>query len=105
MGWLFLCLTIVCEVSGTTLMKLSAGYTKIIPSVFSFVCYLGTLALLTMTLKYLGMGIAYAVWAGVGIVLVTIIGCVFFSESITVQKTVFILLIISGVVGLKLTAA
>ncbi len=103
MGWLFLGLTIVSEVTGTTMMKLSEGYTKLIPSILSFVFYLGALALLTMTLKYLGMGISYAIWSGVGIVLVTIIGYLFFKEQITIQKIVFISLILFGVIGLKLT--
>lgn len=105
MGWLFLGLTIISEVTGTTMMKLSEGYSKLVPSILSFVFYLGALALLTMTLKYLGMGISYAIWSGVGIVLVTIIGYLFFKESITPQKVLFITLILSGVVGLKLTAS
>lgn len=105
MGWIFLALTILSEVTGTTMMKLSEGYSKLIPSILSFVFYLGALALLTMTLKYLGMGISYAIWSGVGIVLVTLIGYLFFKEPITTQKIVFITLILSGVVGLKLTTA
>ncbi len=103
MGWLFLGLTIVSEVTGTTMMKLSEGYTKLVPSILSFVFYLCALALLTMTLKYLGMGISYAIWSGVGIVLVTIIGYLFFKEQITIQKMVFISFILFGVIGLKLT--
>lgn len=105
MGWLFLGLTIASEVTGTTMMKLSNGYTKVVPSVLSFVFYLGALALLTVTLKYLGMGISYAIWSGVGIVLVTIIGIMFFNEVITPQKILFIALILTGVVGIKLTSA
>ncbi len=104
MGWLFLGLTIVSEVTGTTMMKLSEGYTKLVPSVLSFVFYIGALALLTMTLKHLGMGITYAIWSGVGIVLVTVIGYLFFKEPITAQKITFIALILVGAFGLKLTA-
>lgn len=105
MGWLFLGLTITSEVLGTTMMKLSNGYTKVVPSILSFVFYLGVLALLTMTLKYLGMGISYAIWSGVGIVLVTIIGFLFFNEAISIQKIIFITLILTGVVGIKLTSS
>ncbi len=103
MGWLFLSLTIISEVTGTTMMKLSEGYTKLVPSILSFVFYIGALALLTVTLKYLGMGITYAIWSGVGIVLVTIIGYLFFKEPISAQKIVFITLILVGAFGLKLT--
>ncbi len=105
MGWLFLGLTIISEVTGTTMMKLSEGYTKLVPSILSFVFYIASLALLTMTLKYLGIGITYSIWSGVGIVLVTIIGYLLFKEPITPQKILFISLIITGVVGLKLTTA
>lgn len=105
MGWLFLGLTIASEVTGTTMMKLSNGYTKLVPSILSFVFYLGALALLTMTLKYLGMGISYAIWSGVGIVLVTIIGFLFFNEAISIQKILFITFILTGVVGIKLTSS
>lgn len=103
MGWLFLALTIISEVSGTTMMKLSEGYTKLIPSILSVFFYISTLAFMTFTLKHLGIGITYALWSGIGIVLVTIIGFFLFNETISFQKSLFIVLILVGAVGLKLS--
>jgi small multidrug resistance pump len=102
MGWLYLTLAIVFEVVGTTSMKLSDGFTKLSPSVVMFVCYMASLALLTMALKNgIELGVAYAVWGGLGIALIVAIGCVFFGEAMTGIKLGCIALIIVGVVGLN----
>lgn len=105
MGWIFLLLTVASEVTGTTMMKLSKGYTVLLPTVLSFVFYLGTLGFMTMTLKHLGIGLTYAVWSGLGIVVVTIIGYLFFNEAISFQKVLYILFILLGVIGLKLSSS
>ena len=60
--WLYLAIAIVLEVIGTTSMKLSAGFTKTIPSIMMFVFYLASLAVLTLALKKIDVSIAYAVW-------------------------------------------
>ncbi len=66
MNWFYLALAIVLEVSGTTCMKLSQGFTKILPSILMFILYGLSFASLTFVLKKMDVGIAYAVWAGVG---------------------------------------
>lgn len=101
----FICLiiAIILEVLGTTNMKLSQGFTKILPSILMFVFYGLSFAFLTLALKKIDMSIAYAIWSGVGTALVTIVGIVLFRESITVLKLISIGLIILGVVGLHLT--
>ncbi len=86
-------------------MKLSAGFTKTIPSIMMFVFYLASLAVLTLALKKIDVSIAYAVWAGLGTALIATIGIVYFHESATLLKTISILLIIAGVVGLHLSGA
>jgi len=103
--WLYLATAIVLEVIGTTSMKLSAGFTKTIPSILMFVFYLASLAVLTLALKKIDVSVAYAVWAGLGTALIATIGIVYFHESATLLKIISILLIIAGVVGLHLSGA
>lgn len=100
--WLILSIAIVLEVAGTTAMKLSAGFTRLGPSLVVFVCYIGAIVALTLALKKIEIGVAYAIWAGVGTALIALIGILYFNESLTTIKMVSILLIIVGVVGLSL---
>ena len=105
MEWLFLVLAIVFEVGGTTSMKLSEGFRNplfIIPLV---VCYACSLGLLTLTLKRIDIGTAYAIWSGLGTALIAAVGFVFFRDAITVLKMVSLGLIIIGVVGLRLSGS
>lgn len=102
--WLYLIVAIVFEVAGTTAMKFSDGFTKTVPSVVMFVFYILSLVALTYALKRIDMSIAYAVWAGVGTALITIVGIVLFKEPAGLVKIVSILLIIAGVVGLHLSS-
>ena len=103
-AWLFLILAIALEVAGTTAMKLSDGFSKLLPSVLIFVCYALSFIALTLALKKFEMGIAYAIWAGLGTVLITMIGIMYFEESISFVKFFSILLIVAGVIGLHLSA-
>lgn len=103
MKWILLILAILFEVAGTTMMKLSNGFTKPIYSVFIFVCYLGSLSLLTISLKYFQVSIAYAIWSGLGIISIAVIEYIFFRENIDFVKAIFITLIVIGIVGLNLS--
>ena len=103
--WLFLASAIALEVAGTTSMKLSQGFTRLVPSVLLFVCYVASFVALTLALKNIEVSVAYAVWAGVGTALVAAIGIVYFREELTALKLVSILFIIVGVVGLNLSEA
>lgn len=103
MPWLTLTLAIAFEVAGTTSMKLSEGFTKLVPSVAIFVCYAVSFTLLTLTLRTMGVGITYAIWSGVGTVATAVIGVALFGESMGLAKVAFIGLITIGVVGLMLT--
>lgn len=84
-------------------MKLSDSFTRLLPSILIFVFYGCSMAAVTMALKRLDIGIAYAVWAGVGTALVAGIGMLFFRESASTLKFVAILLIVSGVAILQLS--
>lgn len=99
---LYLILAILLEVAGTTSMKLSNGFTKAAPSVFIFIFYILSFAFLTLSLKRLEVSFAYAVWSGLGTLLIAIIGVTFFHEPMTSIKAISLGLIISGVVGLRL---
>jgi small multidrug resistance pump len=101
--WLYLVSAIVLEVAGTTSMKLSEGFSKIVPSIFVFVFYTTSFGALAMTMKKFEVSMVYAVWSGAGTVLITAIGIMYFRESISVFKVFSILLIIIGVVGLNLS--
>ncbi|CEG11750.1 Multidrug efflux transporter [groundwater metagenome] len=102
-AWIYLILAILLEVAGTTCMKFSEGFTKILPSVMMFVFYAGSFVALTYAVKTIDIGLAYAVWAAVGITLIAIIGILYFKEPVTALKIVSIGLIIIGVVGLYLS--
>lgn len=104
-SWLILAGAIVLEVAGTTAMKCSDGFTKLIPSVLIFVFYAASFTVLTFALKKIEVSVAYAVWSGVGTVLITLIGILYFSETLNSLKAMSILLIILGVVGLNLSGA
>ncbi len=101
--WVYLLVAIAFEVMGTTSMKLSEGFSKLVPSAAVVVFYLLSLGMLTLTLKKLDMSIAYAIWAGVGTALIAGIGVFYFKEPMTALKLGSISLIIAGVVGLNLT--
>ena len=102
MTWLFLILAILLEVSGTTCMKLSQGFTKTVPSILLFVFYTLSFAMLTLALKKLDVSVAYAVWSGMGTALIATIGVLWFKEPVTALKLISLGLIIIGVVGLNL---
>ena len=101
-SWLYLTGAILLEVAGTSCMKLSQGFTKLIPSILIFVFYGLSFVGLTIALKKIDVSIAYAVWAGIGTALIAGIGMFYFKEPLTLVKVISILLIIAGVVGLNL---
>jgi len=103
MHWFYLALAILFEVAGTINMKMSEGFTKLLPSVLLVVFYICSLSFLTLSLKQIEISVAYAIWSGLGIMIITLIGYSFFSEQINGLKIFSILLIIAGVVLLNLS--
>ena len=103
MGWILLSIGIFTELAGSTCMKLSGGFTKILPSIFVFVFYGISFSIFMFALKHFDLGFAYAIWAGLGIMLVSVVGMIFFSESINWLKIVSIAIIVIGVVTLNLS--
>lgn len=105
MGWVYLVLAIVSEVAGTTSMKLSEGFTRFGPSVAIFAFYGLAFALLTLALKSFDVSVAYAVWAGVGVALISVIGVLYFQEPLNAVKLGSLVLIVLGVAGLNLSGS
>ncbi|MEH1896999.1 MAG: multidrug efflux SMR transporter [Nostoc sp.] len=100
-SWIYLIAAILFEVSGTTCMKLSEGFTKIVPSVLIFIFYGLCFSCLTLALKRIEVSVAYSVWAGLGTVLIAMIGIIWFRESATLIKLLSIALIVVGVIGIN----
>jgi small multidrug resistance pump len=98
----YLLLAIVAEVSGTTCVKLSQGFTQLLPSVLIFVFYGLSLGFLGLALKKVDLSLAYAVWSGLGIAFIASVGVLYFREPITTVKMVSLALIVAGVIGLNL---
>ncbi len=102
MSWIYLVLAIIFETLGTTFLKMSHGFSHLLPSIGTILSYVLCFLLLSFALKTIDMSIAYAIWAAFGILLVSAIGMVFFHESVSFLKIASIALIILGTVGLRL---
>lgn len=105
MSWVYLFLAIISEVSGTTFVKLSHGFTRMVPSVLIFVFYGISLAAFSVALRKIDISVAYVVWSGLGTVLIVSIGALVFKEPFTTMKLFYIALIMAGVVGLNMSGA
>jgi small multidrug resistance pump len=103
MHWIYLTLAIVFEVAGTTCMKLSAGFTKSVPSVLMWLCYGICFGFLTLALKKVDLSMAYAIWSGVGTALIATVGVLYFREPVSVLKVVGLVAIIGGVIALNMS--
>jgi len=99
-AWAVLSVAILLEVAGTTSMRLSEGFTRLLPSVLIFVFYAASFGLNTLVVRVLGLSVVYGVWSGVGTVLTALIGVYCFKEPATAVKLVSIGLIVLGVMGL-----
>jgi small multidrug resistance pump len=98
MAYFYLFVAIVAEVLGTSALKASQEFTRFWPSVMVVVGYALAFYMLTLVLRTIPVGIAYAFWAGLGIVLVTLIGVVMFGERLDLPAVLGLAMIIAGVV-------
>jgi small multidrug resistance pump len=103
-AWSYLILGIFFEVIGTTCLKLSDGFTHPIPSTICVICFAFAMYALSISVKDIDIGVVYAIWSGVGISLITMIGAFYFNEFLNPMKLLFISLIIVGVVGLQMVS-
>ena len=101
-NWLFLSIAIVAEVAATSSLKASEGFTRLWPSLFVVAAYALAFYFLSLTLKTIPVGIAYAVWAGLGIVLVALIGWLAYGQKLDAAGIAGMALIIAGVLVINL---
>jgi len=100
-----LALAIALELSGTICLKLSHGFSRLLPSIGVVCFYIGSFALMAQSLKTLEVGIVYAIWAGVGTALIAVVGVLAFGESVTAFKILGLLMIIGGTFLLRMASA
>ncbi len=98
MAYVYLGIAIVAEVIATTALKASDEFTKLVPSVIVVLGYAAAFYFLTLVLRTIPVGIAYGIWAGLGIVLITIMGAVVFKQVPDGPAVVGMALIVAGVV-------
>ncbi|TPG58366.1 SMR family transporter [Ewingella americana] len=96
--YLYLCIAIMAEVIATSSLKSSEGFSRFWPSLICIVGYGLAVFLLSLTLRTLPTGIAYAIWSGIGIVLVSAIGWVYYGQKLDTPAIIGLSLIIAGVI-------
>lgn len=101
-GWTYLILAILAEVIGSTGLKASQGFSKLLPSSVVVVGYASAFYFLSLALKTVPLNTAYAVWSGLGTALIALLGVVFLRESINFPMALGIVLIVAGVALLQL---
>jgi len=101
MAWTLLCIAGIVEIAFAFGMKQSEGFTRLIPALFTVATGLLSVILLSISLRTLPVGTAYAVWTGIGAAGTAMIGIALLGESAAPMRMVCIVLILTGVVGLK----
>jgi len=101
MGYWYLTIAIVAEVLATSALKESQGFSRLVPSLLVVAGYGASFYFLSLVLQTIPIGVAYALWAGLGIVLITVVGAVMFDQKMDLPAVLGIALIISGVVVLR----
>ncbi|BBL75635.1 DMT family transporter [Methylomagnum ishizawai] len=99
--WIFLAVAIVSEVVATSALKATEGFTRLWPSLIVAFGYVLAFFFLSLTLKTLPVGVAYAVWSGVGTALVVLIGWACLGQALDIPAMIGLLLIVAGVVVLN----
>ncbi len=95
--WIYLAVAIVSEVIATSFLKTAEGFTRLWPSLVVVVGYLLAFYLLSLTLRTIPVGVAYAIWSGVGIVLIALSGWLFLGQTLDTPALIGLTLIIAGV--------
>lgn len=102
MAFVYLALAIVAEVVATSALKATEGFTRLWPSLIVVVGYVLAFYMLSLVLRTIPIGVAYAIWAGMGIILVALVGALVFGQRPDLPAMLGITLIIAGVVVIQL---
>lgn len=105
MHWFYLSIAILSEVIATSALKATEDFTRLGPSLLVAAGYAFAFYFLTLTLRFIPVGVAYAIWAGVGVALVALAGWLFYGQTLGLPALAGIALIIAGVVVLNLSSA
>nr|WP_086939409.1 SMR family transporter [Thaumasiovibrio occultus] len=97
MGYLYLTIAIIAEVIATGALKASQGFSNLMPSIVVVIGYSVAFYFLSLVLKTIPVGIAYAIWSGLGVVLISIVGAVLFKQKLDLPAIFGLALIVSGV--------
>lgn len=103
-AWLIILASGLLEIAFSVSMKLSESFTRLIPSVVSVAAAILSVWLMSLTLRVIPVGTAYAVWAGIGAAGTAVVGMLFFQEPATLARIACIGLVVAGIVGLQLQA-
>lgn len=101
-GYLYLAIAIISEVIGSNMVVNTDGFTKLKPTLICIFCFGLAIYMLSLTVKHIPLYIAYAIWGGLGIILVTILGVIFWKQNINIATLIGILFIVVGVVIVNL---
>ncbi len=102
MKYLYLLLAITFEVIATTVLKSSNGFTVLLPTIISLLLYGISFYFLSLCMQYIPTGVVYAVWSGVGIVLISLLGFLIYKQSLDFPAILGIFMIIAGVLVIRL---
>ncbi|MCQ2559645.1 MAG: multidrug efflux SMR transporter [Clostridia bacterium] len=102
MSWLILFIAGLFEIVWATALKASEGFSKLLPSVIALLGTVASFILLSLAIKNLPLGTAYAIWTGIGVIGTVLIGIFFWSEPITLLKAIFLTMLLVGILGLEI---
>ncbi len=101
-NWIYLVIAIACEVAATSALKAAEGFTRLVPSLIVVTGYVAAIYLLSLTLRTIPVGVAYAIWSGVGVALIAVIGWAFLGQKLDLPAIIGLILIVAGVVVINL---
>lgn len=104
-NWVILIIAGLFEILWAIGLKYTDGFTKLTPSILTILSMLVSIWLLSISLKTLPLGTAYAIWVGIGTVGTVIAGIILFNDSVNLLRIISILFIILGIIGLKITTS
>lgn len=105
MTWLILIVAGLLEVVWAITLKQTEGFTRLVPSLITIATMAASFYLLSIAMRTLPLGTAYAVWVGIGAIGTAIVGILLFEEAVTPLKLVSLVLVVAGIVGLRVTSA
>lgn len=104
MSWIYLVLAGILEICWAIGLKYSEGFTKLFPSIFTALTLALSMFLLAKAVENLPIGTAYAIWVGIGAFGTAVLGIYFFNETVSLMRIIFLAMLITSIIGLKITS-